>query len=38
MCPSARCANTAPEQNDLLIVAGYGWQDGVVGHVVSAPT
>ena len=23
------------EQNDLLIVAGYGWQDGVIGHVVS---
>lgn len=24
-----------PEQNDLLIVAGYGWQDDVVGHKVS---
>ena len=22
-------------ENDLLIVAGYGWNDGVVGHVVS---
>ena len=24
-----------PEENDLLIVAGFGWQDGVVGRVVS---
>ena len=24
-----------PAENDLLIVAGYGWKDGVVGHVVS---
>jgi GAF domain-containing protein len=23
------------EHNDLLIVAGYGWQDGVIGDVVS---
>jgi signal transduction histidine kinase/CheY-like chemotaxis protein len=23
------------EHNDLLVVAGYGWRDGVVGHVVS---
>ncbi len=23
------------EENDLLIVAGHGWQDGVIGHVVS---
>ena len=23
------------EQNDLLIVAGFGWRDGVIGHVVS---
>ena len=23
------------EQNDLLLVAGHGWQDGVIGHVVS---
>jgi hypothetical protein len=22
------------EENDLLIEAGYGWQQGVVGHVV----
>jgi len=24
-----------PDENDLLIEAGFGWQDGVVGHVVS---
>jgi two-component sensor histidine kinase len=24
-----------PAENDLLIVAGYGWQSGVIGHVVS---
>jgi two-component sensor histidine kinase len=24
-----------PTENDLLIVAGYGWQPGVIGHVVS---
>ena len=23
------------EENDLLVVAGHGWQDGVIGHVVS---
>ena len=22
------------EENDLLVVAGHGWQDGVIGHVV----
>jgi PAS domain S-box-containing protein len=25
-----------PAQNDLLIIAGWGWQPGVVGHVVSS--
>jgi len=25
-----------PEENDLLIEAGYGWHAGVVGHVVSS--
>jgi two-component sensor histidine kinase len=24
-----------PDHDDLLIVAGYGWKEGVVGHVVS---
>jgi signal transduction histidine kinase len=24
-----------PEMDDLLIVAGHGWRDGVIGHVVS---
>jgi two-component sensor histidine kinase/CheY-like chemotaxis protein len=28
------CRYRAPE-DDLLIVAGFGWHDGVVGHVVS---
>ncbi|ABD85941.1 ATP-binding protein [Rhodopseudomonas palustris] len=33
--PFSKVCRHRPEQNDLLIVAGYGWQDGVVGHVVS---
>ena len=33
--PSARSAATAPKRTILLIVAGYGWQEGVVGNVVS---
>jgi len=24
-----------PDHDDLLIVAGYGWKEGVVGHVIS---
>jgi len=24
-----------PEENDLLIEAGFGWQPGVIGHVIS---
>src|ERR1700679_169259 len=24
-----------PDENDLLVVAGWGWKPGVVGHVVS---
>ena len=33
--PFSKVCQYRAEQNDLLIVAGYGWQDGVVGHVVS---
>jgi signal transduction histidine kinase/CheY-like chemotaxis protein len=33
--PFSKVCRYRPEQNDLLIVAGYGWQDGVIGHVVS---
>src|SRR5450631_3325801 len=33
--PFSKVCEYRAEQNDLLIVAGYGWQDGVIGHVVS---
>jgi signal transduction histidine kinase/FixJ family two-component response regulator len=33
--PFSKICRYRAEENDLLIVAGYGWQDGVVGHVVS---
>jgi signal transduction histidine kinase/ActR/RegA family two-component response regulator len=33
--PFSKVCRYRAEQNDLLIVAGHGWQDGVVGHVVS---
>jgi signal transduction histidine kinase len=33
--PFSKVCQYRPEQKDLLIVAGYGWQEGVVGHVVS---
>jgi two-component sensor histidine kinase len=33
--PFCKVCSYRPEQNDLLIVAGFGWHDGVVGHVVS---
>ena len=33
--PFSKVCRYRSEQNDLLIVAGYGWQDGVVGNVVS---
>jgi signal transduction histidine kinase len=33
--PFSKVCQYRAEQNDLLIVAGYGWPDGVVGHVVS---
>src|SRR6202022_3149061 len=31
--PFSKVCSYRAEQNDLLIVAGYGWQDGVVGYV-----
>jgi signal transduction histidine kinase len=33
--PFSKVCQYRAEENDLLIVAGYGWQDGVIGHVVS---
>jgi signal transduction histidine kinase len=33
--PFSKVCQYREEQNDLLIVAGYGWQDGVIGDVVS---
>ncbi len=33
--PFCKVCRYRAEENDLLIVAGYGWQEGVVGHVVS---
>src|SRR5450432_1692387 len=33
--PFSKVCRYRAEQNDLLIVAGHGWQDGVIGHVVS---
>jgi len=33
--PFSKVCQYRADQNDLLIVAGHGWQDGVIGHVVS---
>jgi signal transduction histidine kinase len=33
--PFSKVCEYRAEQNDLLIVAGHGWRDGVIGHVVS---
>src|ERR1700730_8846124 len=33
--PFSKVCQYRAEQNDLLIVAGYGWRDGVIGHVLS---
>jgi signal transduction histidine kinase/CheY-like chemotaxis protein len=33
--PFCKVCRYRAEEDDLLIVAGYGWQDGVVGNVVS---
>jgi signal transduction histidine kinase len=34
--PFSKVCRYRPERNDLLIVAGHGWQDGVVGYAVHA--
>jgi two-component sensor histidine kinase len=33
--PFSKVCEYRPNENDLLIVAGYGWKAGLVGHVVS---
>lgn len=33
--PLAKICRYRPEENDLLVEAGWGWQAGVIGHVVS---
>lgn len=33
--PFTKICRFRPIENDLLVVAGYGWQEGVVGNVVS---
>jgi len=33
--PYSKICRYRAAENDLLVVAGYGWEDGVVGHVVS---
>lgn len=33
--PFTKICRYRPEQDDLLVVAGFGWKDGVVGHVIS---
>jgi signal transduction histidine kinase len=33
--PFSKVCRYRAEENDLLIVAGHGWQEGIVGHVVS---
>ncbi len=34
--PFCKVCRYRPEENDLLVEAGYGWREGVVGHVVSS--
>jgi two-component sensor histidine kinase len=33
--PFTKICRYRPPQDDLLVVAGYGWDDNVVGHVIS---
>src|SRR5690349_4506307 len=33
--PFSKVCRYRPRENDLLIEAGYGWHQGVIGHVVS---
>jgi signal transduction histidine kinase len=34
--PFSKVCQYRPEMGDLLVVAGHGWDDGMVGHVVSS--
>lgn len=33
--PYSKICRYRPEQNDLLVVAGFGWEDNVIGRVIS---
>lgn len=33
--PYSKICRYRPAENDLLVVAGYGWQEGVIGNVIS---
>lgn len=33
--PFAKICRYRPEENDLIVEAGIGWKEGVVGHVIS---
>jgi len=33
--PFTKICRYRPEQNDLLVIAGFGWEDNVIGNVVS---
>lgn len=33
--PYSKICRYRPDENDLLVVAGYGWEAGVVGNVIS---
>jgi two-component sensor histidine kinase len=33
--PYTKICRYRPEQNDLLVVAGYGWESDIIGHVIS---
>jgi len=34
--PYCKICRYREKENDLLIIAGYGWEEGMLGHVVSA--
>lgn len=33
--PYSKICRYRPAENDLLVIAGYGWEPGVIGHVIS---
>jgi two-component sensor histidine kinase len=33
--PFSKICRYRPDENDFFVEAGYGWRDGVIGHVVS---